>query len=129
MQRLCHAFFSRLVLPLGMVALALLAAQAARASTITVFTNFGANHSFNTANLWTVAGVSGLDDAIAIPFTASSTADLADAVLPLGYYGSNTALTVDLESNSGGTPGSILASLTQVGTIPYTPPRLGNLRL
>ncbi|MGH9437485.1 MAG: choice-of-anchor R domain-containing protein [Terriglobia bacterium] len=55
-----------------------------------------------------------------MPFTAGSTADLADAVLALGFLpgASNSSITLDLESNSSGVPGTVLGTLTQQGTIP-----------
>ncbi len=105
----------------GLVALAaIVSAGAARAGAITIFTNFGPGQSFNTAIGYVVSGASSGDQVVAMPFTAGSTADLADAVLALGnYLGTNSPITLDLESNgSGDVPGSILATLTQQGTIP-----------
>jgi hypothetical protein len=50
--------------------------------------------------------------------TANSTADLAGAVLALGnVWPGNSPITLDLESSGSGVPGTILASLTQQGTI------------
>ncbi len=89
----------------------------ARANTLTIFTNFGPGNSFNSF------GDSPVDSSIiyAMPFTAAATADLSQAVLALGFPpfgGTNNPVTVDVESNSSGHPGSILATLNQQGTIP-----------
>ncbi len=99
---------------------ALVTAGAARASTITVFTNFTGTPSFNTSDALPVSGSASGDFVEAMPFTAGSTADLADAVLALGNESAddNSPITLDLDSNSGGVPGTILATLTQQGTIP-----------
>jgi hypothetical protein len=57
---------------------------------------------------------------IASPFTVSSTAMLTNAMLGLGRLSdeNNHPVNVYIESDAGGMPGSILATLTQVGTIP-----------
>lgn len=53
-----------------------------------------------------------------MPFTPSSSEPLADAVLALGHaYGNNTPVSLYLESDNGGMPGNILATLTQQGDI------------
>jgi hypothetical protein len=59
--------------------------------------------------------------AVAMPFTLGAGATVNDAALALGFpsQGTNTPLTVYIESQAaGGGPGSIIATLTQVGTIP-----------
>jgi hypothetical protein len=57
-------------------------------------------------------------EALGNSFSLSSVATVTDAELAVVYLaGDNNPLTVDIESNNSGLPGSILASLTQVGTI------------
>jgi len=54
-----------------------------------------------------------------MPFTTGAAASVSDAVLALGNYaGNNVPISVYIESNSGGVPGSVLANFDQVGTIP-----------
>ena len=44
---------------------------------------------------------------------------MADAVLAMGnFQGTNTPVNGFIESDSGGLPGNVLSTLTQVGTIP-----------
>ncbi len=56
---------------------------------------------------------------IADPFALGAGATVGDAVLAMGNFaGGNNAVNVYIESDSGGSPGGILAALSQVGTIP-----------
>jgi hypothetical protein len=109
----------------------LLSTASARADTTTLFTTLSGSPPFNLEAA--AVGVDGgVDVAWADQFIAGSTADLSDAILALGNYnqevlgtGTNSPITVDLESDANGLPGSILATLTQQGTIPqYTSPGL-----
>ncbi|MGH9359949.1 MAG: hypothetical protein ACRD1O_12365 [Terriglobia bacterium] len=106
----------------GLVALAAIVwTGAARATTITVFNNFSGTPSFNQFVGYGVSGSNVGDSVQAMPFIASSTANLADAVLALGTFTASNdgPITLDLESNSSsGLPGTVLATLTQQGTIP-----------
>lgn len=99
---------------------AIFAVGAARATTITVFSNFSGTPLFNQTSRYFISGSNFANFAEAMPFTAGSTADLADAVLALENFQptTNSPITLDLESNSSGVPGAILATLTQQGTIP-----------
>jgi hypothetical protein len=97
-------------------ALMLSAAGAARADVI--FTNlpFASNAGIGVGGPSVERGV------VAYPFTAGATADLKDAILALGTnLGTNSPIDLYLESSVSGGPGSILATLTQVGSIPTTP--------
>jgi hypothetical protein len=58
---------------------------------------------------------------LAAPFTAGATATLSDIQLALSNYGDSAPLGVDLESDSGG-PNTVLATLSQDGTIPLGNP-------
>jgi len=102
---------------------AMVSAGGARADTITIFNDFS-GPGFNQFESLGVGDYSVLDVVFAMQFTSSSTVDLADAMLALGNYaGSNSPITVDLESDDSGAPGIVLATLTQQGTIPqyYSP--------
>jgi hypothetical protein len=91
----------------------------ARADPITIiFSNYGPAGSFNTVagNALGFFAFQGnlSNEAVAMPFTASQTADLTLAILPLQLIsGANFPVSVFLESDNNGTPGTILASLTQ----------------
>jgi hypothetical protein len=108
------ALFSLLTLGL----LGALAATPALASS-TLYTTLGPSGEFNSNNGWLVDGSSYGNQVIADPFSLSSGATVTDAVLALGKVGgADNPVNVDIESDSSGAPGSILASLTQVGTVP-----------
>jgi PEP-CTERM motif len=87
-----------------------------------VFSNLGSGGSFNTTlhQSYAVGLVSGDEQVLAVPFTASGTASLTDVELALVQDIGSSAVNVFIESDSGGTPGSILASLTQVGSFTST---------
>lgn len=102
----------------GVTALtAVLTVVPAMAGTVTVYSNLGGG--FSGAGGREV----GFGQVIASPFTPSTTVDLADAILALGnVQGTNTPVSLYLESNNSGAPGAILDTLTQVGTIGPFPP-------
>jgi hypothetical protein len=109
-------------------ALSVMAGGAAKAD-VTVFTNFSGSPPFNNNVDYVLGSPSaGIPPNVvdAMPFTAGATADLKDAALALNWFGSdtNSPVTLDLDSNAGGEPGAILATLTQTGTIPINPPGL-----
>jgi hypothetical protein len=89
------------------------------ASAGVVFTNLGPNGEFDGGAGYAVDG-SGLDNqVIANQFTLGSGTTVGDAVLALGYYqGDNNQVNVYIESDNAGVPGGIIATLSQVGTIP-----------
>jgi hypothetical protein len=116
-----NAIFRKRTLVVCLTALVLgLAAGGANADPISVFSNFGPGGAFSTSHGYTVDGANYGNFAEAAPFVPGRAADLADAVLALGNtLGSNSPITLDLESSSSGLPsGTILATLTQQGTIP-----------
>lgn len=94
----------------------------------TIFTNFGAGQTYNGNSWWIVGGAAGTDqgEVNAFSFTPTTTATLTGADLALsglssvaGAVVSPAPLTVYIESNSAsGGPGTILDTLTQVGSIP-----------
>lgn len=85
----------------------------------TLYTTLGPGGAYDSSNGYFVDGSNFFNQVIASPFTVSSTATLTGAQLGLGNFaGSNNPINLFVESDAGGVPGSILASLTQVGTIP-----------
>jgi hypothetical protein len=99
---------------LGLVAA--LASQSASADTL--FTTLGPGGSYGTGG-WAVSGSDYDSVVIGNPFTLGSGATVSDAILALGnIYGTNAPINLYIESDNGGSPDSILATLTQVGTIP-----------
>jgi len=86
----------------------------------TLYTTLGPGGSYNASGYF---GVGGNYLTVADPFSLGAAATVSDAVLALGnvtnsYYVNDDPVSVFIESDSGGSPGSVLASLTQVGTIP-----------
>lgn len=105
----------------GLAALAaIVSVGVARADTI--FTNLGPGGTFNTETGNPVNGTNWDGAAMAVLFTAGTTANLTDAMLVLNNFdGTNSPISVYLESDSSGLPGHILATLAQQGTIPAPP--------
>jgi len=98
--------------------LSLVTAMASQpASADTLFTTLGPGGSYGTAG-WGVSGSGYENQVIGKPFTLGSGAIVSDAILALGnIYGVNAPINLYIESDNGGSPDSILATLTQVGTI------------
>ena len=71
---------------------------------------------------WVVDGGLVADQVIANAFTPSQTVTLADAQLALGSILGLGSVSIYLESNVGGMPGTMLTSLTQQGTLAGFPP-------
>lgn len=95
-------------------------AQATEARADVIFSNFGAGQTYNGSS-WADVGNGPLgQQVVAFSFTPTTTGVLTGADLALA--GSNNPLTgisplnVYIESNSAGTPGSILDTLTQTGS-------------
>jgi hypothetical protein len=89
-----------------------------RAFADVIFSNLGSGGSFDTTlhDSYAVGLVTGLEQVLAIPFSASETANLTGVQLALVQDVGSSPVDVFIESDSGGTPGSILATLTQVGS-------------
>jgi hypothetical protein len=104
-------------LGLSVILAALLTTMSAKADVL--YSTLGPNDEFDAANGYFVDGSNFFNQVIASPFTVSSSATLGDAMLGLNNFsGSNSPVNVFLESDAGGMPGIILATLTQSGTIP-----------
>ena len=85
----------------------------------TVFSNFGPNQSYVGNAWWGVGNTRRPPQGTqvdAFPFTPTTTSTLTGADLALSAFSTASPLTVYIESNSGGAPGAILATLTQVGS-------------
>lgn len=87
----------------------------------TLYTTLGPGGAYDTSFYggYFVDGSNFNSQVIGNPFTLGSAVTVNDAVLALGNFGGNNkAVSVYIESDSNGSPGIVLASLTQVGTIP-----------
>jgi hypothetical protein len=92
-------------------------ATSARADVL--YSTLGPGNAFDATNGYFVDGANYFNQVLGSPFTVSSTGMLTNAMLGLNNYGgSNNPVVVYVESDAGGMPGSILATLTQSGTIP-----------
>lgn len=86
----------------------------------TIFTDLNSPYS-NASDLILSGSQSGGFVAQAMQSTAAQTGVVADAQLFMGLFsGNNNPMVVAIESNSGSLPGSILATLTQQGTVPHS---------
>ena len=114
---------------LASVASLLLVASARDMRADVVFSNFGPSQTYVGNSWWTVGyspspvGTQVAAFSFAPTETATVTgADLALALVPPpGTQQTVTPLTVYIESNSGGAPGTILSTLTQVGSYTFYP--------
>ena len=89
------------------------------ASAGVVFTTLGPSGQFDSNGGYMVDGSFYNNQVFANMFTLGAGTTVGDAVLALGNYaGNNNPVNVYIESNSSGLPGSIIAALSQVGTIP-----------
>jgi len=83
-----------------------------------LYTTLGPGSSYDGSNGIFVDGSNYNNVVAANPFTLGAGATVADAVLALGnYQGNNNPVTLYIESDNGGVPGSIIATLSQAGTI------------
>jgi hypothetical protein len=84
-----------------------------------LYTTLGPNGEYDGTQDYLIGGRGPVQEVVANEFTLNAGATVGDAVLALGYFlGLDPPMDVYIESNNGGLPGSIIASLTQVGTIP-----------
>ena len=86
-----------------------------------LYSNLGPSNEFDATAGFYVEGTKYNGQTMATPFLLGAGATVGDAVLGLGNYGFSTGnipLDLYIESDNSGLPGSVLATLTQVGTIP-----------
>jgi len=94
-----------------------LSAGYASASTV-LYSTLGPNGQYDGSEGWDVDGANFHNQVMAMPFTPNATSGIADVVMAMSNFaGTNSPVSVFLESDNGGAPGSILAGLTQVGNI------------
>jgi hypothetical protein len=88
---------------------------------VPLVSTLGPGGTFDTTNGDYVDSTGGADQVVADPFSLSFGAAVSDAQLALGNVsGNNDPVNVYIESDNAGSPGSIIASLTQAETIgPY----------
>src|SRR5271165_3090369 len=83
-----------------------------------LYTTLGPGSAYDGSNGYFVDGSNYYNTVTANMFTLGAAGTVADAVLALGnFLGNNGAVTLYIESNSGGMPGSVIATLSQAGTI------------
>jgi hypothetical protein len=88
------------------------------ASADVVYSTLGPSNEYDNTNGYFVDGANFFSQVVASPFTLGAASNIGYAMLALGNNaGDNSAVNVYIESDSGGTPGSILWSLSQNGTI------------
>jgi len=87
-----------------------------------LYTTLGPSGAYDGTNGSFVDGSNYYSSVVADSFTLGAGATVTDAMLALGnYLGSNNPVSLYIESNNGGVPGSIIVQLSQVGTIlPWT---------
>src|ERR1700733_8854244 len=105
--------------PCGIASLALLAATTLAAHADTVFSQFGPDQTFSPGGYDIGLPSPGSSTVIASSFTPTETATLTDAVLAMSERDRSpdtNPVTVFIESSVAGAPGSIIDTLTQVGT-------------
>lgn len=114
-----HTSVARKSVQITAVAVLLLLFSAARLHADTVvYSNFSATGGFNTGEGYVVGSAGGVDQVIANAFTPTANYTFADAILALGVRSGLDTVSVYLESDSGGVPGVILATLFQTQPIP-----------
>ena len=83
-----------------------------------LYSTLGPGGQYDNSGGVLVEGSNFSNEVIANPFTLNSGGFVSNALLALAnVQGNNSPLNVYIESNNGGMPGSIIAQLTQSGTI------------
>lgn len=98
----------------------LLAALPSTALAGTVYSTFSPSHTYGSSSFGIGAYPSGSNQVLAEAFVPSETVTLSEAILALSQSGDNP-FNLYVESDSGGVPGTILDTLTQVGGSTSTP--------
>lgn len=88
------------------------------ASADVLYSTLGPGNAYDNTSAYFVDGSNGNNQVFASPFSLGAAANIGDAMLALGNNSANNSpVNVYIESDNGGAPGSILWSLSQVGTI------------
>jgi PEP-CTERM motif len=96
-----------------LVALVLLLGVAGQAKADVLYTTLGPGNTYDTAKGYFVDGANFYNQVIAMPFTPGATAVFQDALVAVAnYQGNSSVLTVNLETDNGGVPGTILDTTT-----------------
>ena len=83
-----------------------------------LYTTLGPGGAYDGTNGYFVDGSNYYNTVTANMFTLGAAGTVSDAVLALGnFLGNNSPVTLYIESNNGGVPGSIIATLSQNGAI------------
>jgi len=94
------------------------AAVPAQADTV-IFSNLGPNDSYDQYHDWAVgSGGPGYYWVPASAFTVGASVNLSTIEVAAGYLSGNQ-LTINLDADSGGTPGSVIESFTINGAMPF----------
>jgi PEP-CTERM motif len=89
---------------------------ASRADSI-IFNDFGAGHSYNSQKGLTIAGTQSMPGFVewGEAFTPHGRFDLTEISMALGWFAGVNGVTVSLDTNIGGAPGTAVASWSFVG--------------
>lgn len=103
---------------LSLVAALSLVICATASATDILYTTLGPNGEYDTGSGYFVDGANYFNQVLAFPFVPNATENMVDAVLALGNYaGNNNPVSAYLATDGVGQPGTIIATLTQQGTI------------
>jgi hypothetical protein len=87
----------------------------------TVYSTFGPGQAFDVGSPFAIGAIASQNQVIAAPFVPTETVTLTDAILAMRQFSGTAPVNVYIESSAGGAPGSILDTLTQVGSMTSTP--------
>jgi hypothetical protein len=101
--------------------LAVFTASTFAAHADTVYSTFGPGQTFDIGSPFAIGAIASVNQVIAAPFVPTETVTLTDAILAMRQFSGTAPVNIYIESSSGGAPGSILDTLTQVGSMTSTP--------
>lgn len=112
---------SRLAKLSAVVGVALLVfTETARATPVTIFSDFGPGNSYTSGVGWTVSGpvsAAGYFQSVAMPFTSSGNYQLSQIDIALSFGAGTNSAMVTLNSDSSGAPGGVLM-MWNLSTLP-----------
>jgi hypothetical protein len=101
--------------------LAVFTASTFAAHADTVYSTFGPGQTFDNGSPFAIGAIATVNQVIAAPFVPAETVTLTVAILAMRQFSGTAPANVYIESSAGGAPGSILDTLTQVGSMTSTP--------